>query len=384
MKLGKIAKIYSGGTPSRTNKNYWNGSIPWIKTAQVQNCIIKKSDVEEYITEEGLKNSSTKIIPKGTILMAMYGQGKTRGQVAILSVDSTINQACAAIELDSTVYKDFIYQQLLYMYKSIRKLSNTGSQENLSADLIKQINLFLPTIHEQKAIADILSTWDLAIEKLEKLIELKEKRFDYNLNELIINKAKKEKWKQVKLRQMCNIPIKQKLETVETEKLLTVKLHCQGIVSNDRIKPAFTEKGRPYYRRFAGEFLIGRQNFHNGGFGIVPQHLNGYIASNAITTLEIDESCLLKDFLLYQFSSSDYYKKIGHIMDGTGQKELSDRQILDLKLFLPEISRQEGIVIILNSFLSEINLLRKFADKYKSQKQGLMQKLLTGQWRVKI
>lgn len=103
------------------------------------------------------------MVPKGTILMAMYGQGKTRGQVAILDLDATINQACAAIELRKGASRDFVYQQLMFRYNSIRALSNTGSQENLSAGLIREIGFPTPPLPEQTAIADILSTWDEAI-----------------------------------------------------------------------------------------------------------------------------------------------------------------------------------------------------------------------------
>jgi len=103
-KLGKVANIYSGGTPSRTKSRYWNGDIPWVKTAQIQNCLVGADDIDEFISEEGLKKSSTKMVPEGTILMAMYGQGKTRGQVAILEIDATINQACAAIDLSTITF----------------------------------------------------------------------------------------------------------------------------------------------------------------------------------------------------------------------------------------------------------------------------------------
>src|SRR5690606_9518761 len=79
--LGSIAKITSGGTPERTKPAYWNGDIPWVKTAQIQNCTITAECVDEWITQEGLEQSSARMVPEGTILMAMYGQGKTRGQV---------------------------------------------------------------------------------------------------------------------------------------------------------------------------------------------------------------------------------------------------------------------------------------------------------------
>ncbi|MDV7402413.1 restriction endonuclease subunit S, partial [Arthrospira platensis SPKY1] len=99
----------------------------------------------------------------------MYGQGKTRGQVGIISFDASINQACAAIKLKNGICRDFVYQSLLASYKRIRNMSNTGGQENLSLGLIKEIPITMPPLPEQKAIADLLSTWDEAIEKTELL-----------------------------------------------------------------------------------------------------------------------------------------------------------------------------------------------------------------------
>lgn len=95
--LGDVSRVTSGGTPSRNNNNYWGGTIPWVTTAEVDFNTI--TDTAEKITEEALNNSSAKLFPKGTILMAMYGQGKTRGKVAKLGIKASTNQACAAILL---------------------------------------------------------------------------------------------------------------------------------------------------------------------------------------------------------------------------------------------------------------------------------------------
>lgn len=90
----------------------------------------------------------------------------------------------------------------------------------------------------------------------------------------------------------------------------------------------------------------------------------------------MNESKLSKDFLWFQFANPNYYKKIGHVMDGTGQKELSDKQILKLKIRLPRIETQNHIVETLSSAQRKIDLLKQLADKYKTQKRGLMQKML--------
>ena len=146
--LGEVSKVTSGGTPSRSKPNYWNGSIPWISTSLIDFNIINKA--EEHITEEGLSNSSAKLFPKGTLLMAMYGQGKTRGKISILGIEASTNQACAAIIPKESVTKDFLFQNLAGRYNEIRDLSNEGGQQNLSGGIIKKITFSVPSLPEQK------------------------------------------------------------------------------------------------------------------------------------------------------------------------------------------------------------------------------------------
>ena len=95
--IGEIASIFSGGTPNRKIPEYWDGDIPWVTTTLIDGTEIDSA--REFITQRGLENSSTNWCKAGTILLAMYGQGKTRGKAEILSIDATINQACVAIEL---------------------------------------------------------------------------------------------------------------------------------------------------------------------------------------------------------------------------------------------------------------------------------------------
>nr|WP_321411143.1 restriction endonuclease subunit S [uncultured Carboxylicivirga sp.] len=168
--IESVAKVTSGGTPSRTNSTYWNGSIPWVSTTLVDFNTI--NDAEEYITEAGLKNSSAKLFPKGTLLMAMYGQGKTRGKLAILGIEASTNQACAAIIPNlNIVNQEYLFHNLSNRYKEIRNISNTGGQENLSAGLIKSIIIPLPSIAEQSKIVDFLIKLDEKIMVCQSKIE---------------------------------------------------------------------------------------------------------------------------------------------------------------------------------------------------------------------
>ena len=166
--LGNISKISSGGTPSRTEPSYWNGDIPWIRTGEINYSIIDKT--EEKITKYGLENSSARIVPKGTLLMAMYGEGITRGRVGITGIDATINQAVAAIFPSEKLLTQFLYFYLEYSYKKNRLLGHGAHQRNLSATIIKTILIPIPLKHAQKQIIEILSTIDqkLATEQSRK------------------------------------------------------------------------------------------------------------------------------------------------------------------------------------------------------------------------
>lgn len=157
--LGSIFETTSGGTPSRTEASYWDGDIPWITTSLVNFGVI--NGAEEFITKNGLNNSSAKLLPTGTVLIAMYGQGKTRGQVALLGVEATTNQACAAIRPQQGINPYFIFLNLASRYDEFRSLSNSGGQENLSQGLIRDFPFAYPLDEdEQKRIANCLRCLD--------------------------------------------------------------------------------------------------------------------------------------------------------------------------------------------------------------------------------
>jgi restriction endonuclease S subunit len=159
--VGSICKLSSGGTPDRSNQEYWGGEIPWIKTGEINYSRIL--DAEEKITTKGLTNSSAKIIPKGAVVMAMYGQGITRGRVAVLGIDATMNQACLAIIPNSDVTADFLYFSFYMQYESLRNLVQEGTQKNLSAGIIKEVLMSIPKVEEQEEISSILKSIEKSI-----------------------------------------------------------------------------------------------------------------------------------------------------------------------------------------------------------------------------
>ena len=163
-----IATVSSGGTPSRSNQEYYTGKIPWIKTGEVVNDIIL--DTEEKITEEAIKNSSAKIYPKDSLIIAMYGQGLTRGRTAKLGVDASTNQACAVLSnIDNTVINtDYLWFYLMNEYHRLRELASGNNQPNLNADMIKNYTVVIPPFKIQETIVKEIT------KRKEKIQELKQ------------------------------------------------------------------------------------------------------------------------------------------------------------------------------------------------------------------
>ena len=182
-KLGDVCEVKSGGTPDRKNSSYWdNGNIPWVKTAEVNGKTINST--EECITENGRKNSNASIYPKNSLLIAMYGQGKTRGRVAKLGINASTNQACAVL-LPSTNYNtDFLLNFLKISYINLRNLGRGGNQPNLNLNLIKQFEIILPPLELQKQFASVCKK----IEEL-KTMQKKSKEYFNGLGENLLQKA---------------------------------------------------------------------------------------------------------------------------------------------------------------------------------------------------
>ncbi|SNZ06972.1 type I restriction enzyme, S subunit [Persephonella hydrogeniphila] len=184
-------------------------------------------------------------------------------------------------------------------------------------------------------------------------------------------------WKRVKLGEVLREPKKAAIKKNEYNKfeLLTVKLHLKGVAKTGKF-PKWTPKGRPYFIRFENEFLLGRQNFHNGGFGIVDKSTNGLIASNAISSFVSTNKSNIK-FIFYNLARRFLHKEFDFLMEGTGQQEISVKKFLNLLINLPPLPEQQKIAEILETVDNTIEKTEKIIEKYKRIKQGLMQDLLT-------
>ncbi len=173
----ELTDVISGGTPSREKNEYWDkGTIPWIKTTELQNNVITVAD--EYITKEGLANSSAKLVPPGTVLVAMYGQGKTRGMTAYLDIEACTNQACACILPSDRIDSMFMWKYFELSYDKLRNLAQGAGQPNLNGNMIKNFQVLVPPEMMQKEYVDFVRQVDKSKDSVQKALDEAQLLFD--------------------------------------------------------------------------------------------------------------------------------------------------------------------------------------------------------------
>lgn len=168
--IGQCFYVGVGATPSRKEPEYWNGEIPWVSSGEVR--FVEITNTKELISRSGLNNSSTQINPIGSVLLGMIGEGKTRGQVAILGVEAANNQNCAAIWVPETdIPPEYVYYWLWSRYEETRRSSSGNNQPALNKSIVEKIPFPLPSLNELLVIVGLVSTSLSLIEDQEAAIK---------------------------------------------------------------------------------------------------------------------------------------------------------------------------------------------------------------------
>lgn len=395
-KLGDIAITSSGGTPLRTHSEYWNGNIKWLKISDLNDSLIDNSD--EFITEIGLKNSSAKILKKGTLLVAMYG---SIGKLGILNTEATTNQAiCAIINKKD---KKFEIKFLFYFFMSAKeKMLNEsfgGVQKNISQTYLKNLEIPLPNLMEQKAIADKL---DDSFAKIENAI-----------TNLINAKENLKLYKQSVLKSAFNGDLLPNTSPThwEVKKLKDIgKISSGGTpsTSNDNnfggniawITPADLTG---YKDKFIskGKRNLSEEGLKNSSAKILPKGTIlfssrapiGYvaIAQNEISTnqgfknLTPNESAISEYVYYYLLGSKNLAEQSA---SGTTFKEISATAFSNLPIPIPPLSEQNLIVAEIDRRFAivdkTLNLIDKSIQNAKNLKQSILKKAFSGELRSDI
>lgn len=382
-KLGEIFKTSSGGTPLKSHGEYYaQGRIPWLRSGEVYQKEIFKSEL--CITEKGLKNSSAKIFPKNTVLVAMYGA--TAGQVGILRFEAAVNQAICGILPTKDILPEFLYYFFLIEKTKLLKLATGNAQPNISQEKIKDLQIPLPSLPEQRRIVKIL---DEVFEKVAKAKENAEKnlRSSKELFEVYLENAfsnKKVDWKGFSLGDVCdiksklidprksefldlihvgagNIEIKTgnlfDLKTAKEEKLISGKfLFDDSVVLYSKIRPYLMKVAKPDFQG---------------------------LCSADMYPLSPKEKIITRDYLYYLLLTSTFTKFAIKGSARAGMPKVNREHLFSYNFVLPSISEQKAIVAKLDVLSTETKKLegiykQKLAD-LEELKKSVLKKAFEGE-----
>ncbi|MCK5130593.1 MAG: restriction endonuclease subunit S [Candidatus Sabulitectum sp.] len=386
-RLDKIAFIQTG---IAKNKKLISNAIqvPYLRVANVQDGYLDLSEIKNISIDE--KKLDRFLVRTGDVLLTEGGDFDKLGRGAVWKgeIESCVHQNHVFVVRPNKekILPAFLSSLTGSSYGKKYFLSCSKQSTNLASINSTQLKAFpviFPPLPEQKAIADLLSTWDEAIEKTEKLIKAKEKRFKWLLNELIGKPAVEGGvgWRKTFLGEVLT-----ESRILDTEnnsrKRISVRLHLKGVEIRE-YRGTEVDGATKYFKRRAGQFIYGKQNVFRGSLGIVPKSLDGYCSTQDIPSFDI-ASDVDSMWLYFYFSRQHFYKQLESITTGTGSKRLNPSELYKIKISLPTIKSQKIIAAVITTAKEEIDLIKKMAERYRAQKRGLMQKLLTGEWRVRL
>ncbi len=372
------AKIGSGVTPKGGETAYKAQGIPLIRSQNVLINQLDLSDVAFIDNEQHRKMSGSKVLP-GDVLLNITGASIGRSCVVPQDVnDANVNQHVCIIRLKQSINGRLLslFLNSWFGQKQIWSFQGGGSREALNFQQIGNFEIPIPPLPEQKAIAALLSTWDEAIEKTERLIQAKEANLKGQIQKLISQRC--DSWPHIKPKKIFDTITE---KNFPEEELLSVT-QDRGVIPRSTLEgrvmsPEGTTASYKLIKR--GDFAISLRSFQGG---IEYSNYQGII-SPAYTVLR-PKIELNRDFYRLFFKSYLFIEKylnlavIG-IRDG---KQISIPDFLSIKIPVPPLEEQKEIAETLSVYRREIDLLKQLSDKYKTQKRGLMQKILTGEWRV--
>lgn len=373
--LKKLVEIKSGYSPS-TFELMENGSIPYVKVEDMNNCTKYQSESREYC--EDVDRS----VPSGAIIFPKRGAAIMNNKVRITATDICMDTNMMAIIPNGKIQSEFLYYTITH--EKLSRIADTSTIPQINNKHINPYKVALPPLPEQQAIADLLSTWDKAIEKTERLIQAKELRFRWLLRELIsdqyVEQNQGSEWKLCRLGKFI-VERNEKSTAHDQHPVLTSSrkglfyqsdYFSKQVTSSDNEGYKIVNKGDFTYRAMSddGKFTFNRLDFCN--HGIISPAYGVFYPKN-----------INSDFLLFYMNSSAFFREVLKESQGGTRISLKLNAMKKILVSIPSIELQNQIAETLSTAQREIDLLKQLADKYKIQKRGLMQRLLTGEWRIK-
>lgn len=393
-------RITSGGTPSRKNPSFYrNGNIRWIKTKELKDWYI--NDSEEKITIEALNNSSAKLFPVNTILMAMYGDGITITSLGILQKESATNQACCALITNPEIC-DYLY--LFYSLKHHRNdfihLASGGAQRNLNSQTIKNFNIRVPPIFTQQKIVNILSAYDRLIKNNTKRIKILEEMAQTLYREWFVNfrfpgceQVKMvdselglipEGWEFKSLRDIC-----ERVDYGYTAKANFKQVGLKFLRITDIVPYLINWNSVPYceisskdIHKFLlkeGDIVIARTGATAGYAKRLNKRHPDSIFASYLVRIRVNQQ-YANSYYIGLIVESDRYKEfIKANISGAAQPQANARVLTSLSVLVPPNKIQDNFKNLVSAFFDEREILQQKNVNLCKTRDLLLPKLISGE-----
>ena len=381
VKIGDFCITGSGGTPSRAKSEYFEGDIPWIKSGDLRENIVMNAT--EFISKEAVKNSSAKMVAKGSILLAMYGA--TVGRMALLGIDATTNQAICNITPDSNIaFTKYVYYALLSKVPEFLKSAVGGAQPNISQGIIRETQIPLPPLAEQKRIAAILDKADAIRRKRQQAIKLADDFLRSVFLDMFGDPVSNPKgWPCLKLESLVSKPITYGILKPEEFvpngiPMLRIQDLTQGIIDTASEFHLVSEKLSCQYKRTileGGEIVISLV----GSIGIVarvPYELHGANVHRNLGVIQLKDSSIA-EYITSFMQLPQFMQILERVSKGGVHKLLNLADVKEIEIPMPTLDVIEKY--------TEIKLhLKGLVTKCESAKkelifESLSQKAFSGQ-----
>ena len=359
-RLGDVCKFFSGGTPSSTNKDFYDGDIPFIRSGEIHS-----NSTELYITEAGLNSSSAKIVEQGDLLLALYGA--TSGDIAISKIKGAINQAVLCIRTNH----DNLFLKSCWE-KHCEKLLQTylqGGQGNLSAEIVKSIKMSFPSYLEQKKISGLLSLIEERISTQRKIIEDLKK-----LKDAITHSHFRNVQLHCHMRPIgqCLTQVSKKNKDAKIDRVLSVS-NKYGFINQDEqfedreVASADTSNYKVVHK---GDFAYNPARINVGSVARLQEFENG-IVSPMYVCFTAKKGLLPAYFELY-LSTSIFKHEMNKRLEGSVRLCLTYESLCNIKIALPEFNVQKDFVSKVCTILTKIKAEEKLLYLYLNCKLYLL------------
>ena len=355
MKLGEVAVFFSGGTPSTYNKTFYKGDIPFIRSGEIHD-----SRTELAVSKEAVEGSSAKIVFVGDILLALYGA--TSGDIAISKMRGAINQAILCIRPSSEIDREFLFFTWEYQRTDIVRKYIQGGQGNLSAEIVKNLPLRLPSLTEQRKITALLSLIDERIEVQNAIIKEREAQKATLLRRLFDRTLRfpefTDEWTQTTIGEIC--------------KVSTGEMNTQ-----DKIEDGMY----PFYVRSSKIERANRYTYDgvailtpgDGAIGQIFHYSKGKIAVHQRVYMLTEMQCIPK-YLFHCFSAR-FFGRVNRMSAKNTVDSVRMNMITDMPIPLPSLPEQRKIAALLSAIDERLDVERAYAEQLKQQKAYLLRQM---------